>query len=96
MQEGKHNIKGREANMETITLTGKAKEEMAKIRAKATIDMVRAVADTIKEAGRIPAGTLYASLMTQGCTIQQYEQIEGLLVRSGLVRKVNDELIWIG
>lgn len=73
--------------METVTLSNKSKAQLA-------IEIVRAVADTIKDAGRIPAGTLYAGLMTQGCTIQQYEQIEGLLLRSGVVRKVNDELIW--
>ena len=78
----------------SITLEGQAKTEMAKIRAKAAIELVQSVADAIRDAGHIPAGTLYAGLMMQGCTMQQYEQIEGLLLRSGVVRKTNDELIW--
>ena len=80
--------------MSQIVLEGKAAIEMEKIKAKTAIEIVRAVAETIREAKRVPAGTLYASLMTQGCTLQQYEQIEGLLLRSGVVRKANDELIW--
>ena len=80
--------------MDTITLSGKSSNEIAKIRAHAAIEIMRSVAETIREAKRIPAGTIYATLMTQGCTLQQYEQIEGLLLRSGVVRKANDELIW--
>ena len=80
--------------METIELKGKAASEMSKIRAQAVIEIVRSVAETIREAKRVPAGTIYAALMTQGCTMQQYDQIEGLLLRSGVVRKANDELIW--
>ena len=77
-----------------ITLEGQAKTEMAKIRAHAAIEIVRSVADAIKDAGRIPAGTLYAGLMAQGCTLGQYEQLEAMLIRSGVIRKSNDELIW--
>ena len=80
--------------MKTLELQGEAKAEMNKIRAKAAVEILRSVAETIREAKRVPAGTVYFALMTQGCTMQQYEQIEGLLIRSGVVRKANDELIW--
>ena len=80
--------------METINLSDKAQAEMNKIKASAVVEILRGVAETIREAKRVPAGTIYAALMTQGCTMQQYEQIEGLLIRSGVVRKANDELIW--
>ena len=61
---------------------------------KAAVEIIMAVAETIREAKRVPAGTIYSALMTQGCTIQQYEQIEGVLIGSGIVRKENHELIW--
>ena len=80
--------------METIELSRTAQAEMNKIMASAVVEILRSVAETIREAKRVSAGTVYTALMTQGCTMQQYEQIEGLLLRSGVVRKANDELIW--
>ena len=61
---------------------------------KKTIALVRAVADAIKDAGEIPAGTLYAALMTKGCTIEQYNGLESILIRSGLATKAGDMLRW--
>lgn len=61
---------------------------------KVAIKVLRAVCDTIKEAGRVPAGTLYAGLMSMGCTMNQFQNIEGALIGSGLVRKEGQELVW--
>ena len=61
---------------------------------KSTVEIVRAVADAIRAAGSIPSGHLYAHLMAYGMKIQEYEQIIGLLTRSGLVNKKNDLLTW--
>lgn len=40
----------------------------------------------------LPAGTVYALLMAQGCTLAQYEQIEALMLRSGVITKKGDLL----
>ena len=56
---------------------------------------MKAILDTIRDAGEIPAGTLYAGLMTQGCTLGQYEQIEAFVVQTGLVEKKGDCLRWV-
>lgn len=53
---------------------------------KAVLD---AVVESIKEAGPlgVPGGSLYAVLMTRGCTLEQFETMMGVLVRLGKVRK---------
>lgn len=35
----------------------------------------------------IPGGTIYAALMTQGCTITQYEQLMAALVHAGMIEQ---------
>ncbi len=62
----------------------------------AALTAIKAIADAIKAIGEIPAGHLYAQLMPMGCTLSQFEQITGLLVRSGLVVKSGDVLRWHG
>jgi hypothetical protein len=49
-----------------------------------------AIVDIVRQSGPkgTPAGTMYAALMTQGCTMNQFEQIMGGLVRAGQLRKV--------
>ena len=51
--------------------------------------IAKAVLDTIREMGPngAPAGHLYAALMAQGCTMNQFEQIMSALVRTGKVTK---------
>ena len=39
-----------------------------------------------------PAGIMYAALMTQGCTLHQFEQITGGLVRAGMLSRDGDML----
>lgn len=60
----------------------------------ALIEAVSAVYEAVVAAGPMgaPAGVVYAALMQQGCTLEQYEQIEGILIRSGLLMKKNDLL----
>jgi hypothetical protein len=55
-----------------------------------------AVCETIREAGSIPSGTLYAALMTKGCTMQVFDDIIAMLGRTGLVTKRGDLLVWTG
>lgn len=62
----------------------------------AQIKALRFVADAVTEAVQAagplgaPGGTIYAALMGQGCTLQQYEGIMGGLVRAGLLRRSGD------
>ena len=53
------------------------------------IQAVRAIARSIvaavREVGTAPAGPMYAALMGQGCTLNQFQQIMGQLVRAGVL-----------
>lgn len=64
----------------------------------AGLHVLRAVAETIREMGTVPAGVLYSGLMTRGCTLQQYESIIGILERSQLVEQSagGQILRWVG
>lgn len=61
----------------------------------AGLQIVRAVADTIREVGTAPRGVIYTALMSKGLSLANYEQIEGMLVRAGLVRVDSEQLVWI-
>lgn len=66
----------------------------------AALTAIRAVAECIREAGSIPAGHLYAALMTKGCTLQTFERIVGMLTSNdhgaAVVEKRGDLLVWVG
>lgn len=55
----------------------------------ALVRAIQAVHETIVECGDAgaPDGVIYAALMTQGCSLEQWERIRDLLVGSGLVEK---------
>ena len=48
-----------------------------------------AIIETVKESGPMgaPGGILYAGLMAQGCSLNQFESIMGGLVRAGKLTK---------
>ena len=46
----------------------------------------------IHAANGAPAGIMYAALMAQGCTLHQFEQITGGLVRAGMLTRDGDML----
>jgi len=50
------------------------------------------VVETVKESGSMgaPGGIMYAALMAQGCTLEQFEQIMGALVNAGRISKSGD------
>ena len=50
---------------------------------------LQAVAKAIIEACKTyaPGGVIYAALMSQGCTLSQFEQIMGQLVGAGMLTK---------
>lgn len=62
---------------------------------KAAFAMIAAVAEAVREAGRIPSGTLYAVLCSK-VDFAGYEKMVGILKGSGLVEEKNHELIWVG
>jgi hypothetical protein len=63
---------------------------------KALLAIVKHSIDAIKETGAagMPCGMLYSALMSQGCTISQYEQLERLICNSGVVRKSSNVLYY--
>ena len=66
-------------------------------QSRATLAMISAIADTIRDLGSVPGGHLYARLMEHGCTLAQYESIIGALVGARLVRQDPSHLlVWIG
>ena len=60
------------------------------------IDAIKAVCDAILDTVRLagplgaPAGPIYAALMAQGFSLEQYEAIMGALVKAGKLRKSGD------
>lgn len=62
---------------------------------KAGLSIVLAVTEAIREAGEIPAGTLYAVLLGQ-VDLQGFEKIVSIVTGSGLVEKRGDLLRWVG
>jgi hypothetical protein len=63
---------------------------------KAAFGILMAVADAIRELGEVPSGHLYANLMSK-LTLEQYEQVIGLLKSTGLVSESNAHLLtWLG
>ena len=61
-------------------------------QAKALRAIARAIIDTVAETGTLgaPGGHLYAALMTQGCTFNQFDQIMTGLVRAEYLEKRGD------
>jgi hypothetical protein len=63
---------------------------------KAALGILTAVADAIRELGEVPSGHLYASLMSK-LTLEQYEQVIGVLKSTGLIAESNAHLLtWLG
>jgi len=54
--------------------------------------IVSAVKDAVRESGEhgAPAGALYAGLMAQGASLNQFESLMGSLERLGQVRRDGD------
>lgn len=54
--------------------------------------VVEAVTEAVKAAGPLgaPGGYLYAAMMTQGCTLRQFESIMDAMVSAGRLRKAGE------
>lgn len=51
--------------------------------------VMEAIVDSVAEAGPhgAPSGTLYATLMSFGCSLESFERIMGVLVEAGRLEK---------
>ena len=60
------------------------------------VDAIKAVCDAILDTVRLssplgaPAGPMYAAMMAQGFTLEQFETVMGALVKAGKLRKSGD------
>ena len=62
---------------------------------KSALGILRAVADAIRELGEVPSGHLYAHLISK-LSLEQYEQVIGVLKQAGLITESNHLLTWVG
>jgi hypothetical protein len=62
---------------------------------RAAIETVLAVGSAIKELGSVPNGHLYAHLMGK-MSLETYNKIIVLLVKTGAVKNEGNLLTWIG
>jgi hypothetical protein len=65
------------------------REQRANEQIKALRAIGNAIIDSVQAHGALgaPAGTLYATLMTYGCTLEQFNQIMAGLVAAKMLRK---------
>lgn len=62
---------------------------------KAAVQVVVAVGEAIKELKSVPSGHLYARLMGR-MSLETYNKIIGVLVKTGAVKEENHVLTWVG
>lgn len=62
---------------------------MNKNTVNALMEVLNALVDAVRVTGKAgcPEGTLYATLMGHGCTLNQFNSIIGALVSAGRLRK---------
>lgn len=66
-----------------------------KAEVSSAVQVVIAVGEAIKAFGKVPNGELYANLMGR-MSMETYEKVIGLLIKTGAVKEENHVLIWIG
>ena len=69
-------------------MSGVTKEQVG-----AVVDVIRALADTIRELGSVPNGHLYAQVM-EVLDLPTYERAIAMLKRAGLVAESGHLLTW--
>ena len=62
---------------------------------QATLNVMIAVAEAIRDLGKVPSGHLYARLMNY-MSLSSYQSIIAALKRAGLVEEKNFLLRWVG
>jgi hypothetical protein len=69
--------------------------ETTTAQVKSTFNALVAISEAIREAGRVPSGTLYAILCGR-MDFRTYESLIRTLKHAGLVEEKYNELRWIG
>lgn len=69
---------------------------VTKAQMMGALDLIRAVASTIKEVGEAPEGPLYAALMMKGCSLDSFQSIMAILERQKLISRKGHLATWIG
>ena len=64
-----------------------------KAKVQGALDMLKAIADAIKELEKVPSGELYARLMGH-LSFSDYSKAIEILKGAGLIDEKNHELIW--
>jgi hypothetical protein len=59
------------------------------------ISTAHAVIELVQEERRVPEGLVFAALMG-GLSAEAFETMLQQVVRSGLVKRVDHELVWVG
>lgn len=62
---------------------------------QAAMKIVIAVGEAIKELGSVPSGHLYAHMMGH-MSLETYNKVIALLVKTGAVKEENHLLTWVG
>jgi hypothetical protein len=70
-------------------------QTVSKQKVEAALQIVKAIADAIRELKEVPSGHLYARLMGN-LTLQQYEEVIQVLVRAKVITVKNHLITWIG
>jgi hypothetical protein len=76
------------------TNTQRGNEMPTTSEVSSAINAIKAVADCIQELGQVPNGVLYSQLMGV-MSLNQYNQIIGILERSGVIENRNNVLVWV-
>ena len=61
---------------------------------ESTLRIVSAIAEAIRDLGSVPSGHLYARVMGI-LSLDQYNQVIGILKKQGLVKESYHELTWV-
>ena len=67
---------------------------MDKKQVAAQLRIVAAIGEAIKDLGSVPSGHLYARVMGI-LSLDQYNQVIGILKKQGLIEEKSHELTWI-
>jgi hypothetical protein len=65
---------------------------------KATIGLILALTETVREAGETgaPSGVLFAAFNAKGISLRTYERLEAVAIGSGMIEKRGLILYWVG
>lgn len=69
---------------------------ITKTQLTAALEILRVVADLIREAGEIPSGEIYAAVMSTGMSLDGYTAMIDRLKGTGLIEEKAHVLRWVG